>query len=157
MLRHAVAVELLRRVHALEREQDFALLGDEADALTGLAAGPREDIEQIRRQTFVQRAAAGRLDMHAIALDAIGAGAVALIDGDADDVFLEALRQREPADAAADDDDVKRPLQRGGHGLRDGGIVWMCGHCLFSVADKQNCAFAPLTALARLASRRSGW
>jgi hypothetical protein len=55
--------------------------------------------------------------VHAIALQAVGEGAVALVDGDAHARLPEALGETEAADAAADDDDVER---------RDGGVERLC-------------------------------
>ena len=46
--------------------------------------------------------------MHAIALYAVGAGAVAFIDSGADAGFFQTLRQREATNSAANDDDVER-------------------------------------------------
>ena len=92
MLRHAVPSELRWRISSVEREQHFDLLSDEADASRGPAAHARERFEQSCRQTFVQREAAGQIDMDAIALYAVGAGAVAFIDGSADAGFFQALR-----------------------------------------------------------------
>ena len=82
MLRYGVGA--LRLIQLIEREQDLSALGEEADAVGRLAAGARKGVEQMRRQTFVQRNTASWIDVHAIALDAIGAGAVALIDCDTD-------------------------------------------------------------------------
>jgi hypothetical protein len=82
MLRNGV--EALRRIHLIGREENLSMLCDEADAFGRLAASPREGVEQMRRQAFVQRGTAGRIDVHAIALDAICARAVALIDRDTD-------------------------------------------------------------------------
>ena len=93
---------------SVEREQHFHLLGDEAKASRRPAASARERFEQRRRQAFVQREAAGGIDMHAIALHAVGAGAVAFIRGGADAGFLQALRQGETTNSPANDDDVKR-------------------------------------------------
>jgi hypothetical protein len=44
------------------------------------AAGAVEDVEQVRRQALVHHKAAGRADMHAVALQPIVDGAVALVD-----------------------------------------------------------------------------
>ena len=82
MLRNGV--EALRRIHLIDREQDLSVLGDKADAFGRLAAGARKGVEQMRRQAFVQRGTASRIDVHAIALDTICARAVALIDRDTD-------------------------------------------------------------------------
>ena len=108
MLRHALAPEPWGRISSVKREQHFHLLGNETDAFRRLAASARERFEQRRWQAFVQREAAGRIDMHAIALHPIGAGAVAFIDGGADAGFFQALRQGEATNSAADNDDVKR-------------------------------------------------
>src|SRR5215469_653908 len=108
MLRHALAPEARWRIASVEREQHFHLLGNETDAIRRLAASPRKRFEQRRWQAFVQREAAGRIDMHAITLHAVGAGTVAFIDGGADPGFFQALRQREATNATTDDDDVER-------------------------------------------------
>ena len=83
------------------------MFGKEAHRRIGSSASAVEDLEQMRRQALVQGAAAGRADMHPIALQAIGQGAVAFIDRGADPGALQALRQGEAADAAADDQDMK--------------------------------------------------
>ena len=77
-----------------------------------LAAGARKRLEQMRRQALVQRPAAGRIDVDAVALNAIRARAVALVDCDADARLLKALRQSEAADAAADHDDMQAAMLR---------------------------------------------
>ena len=60
---------------APDREQHLHSLGEEMHGMRGLAAGAVEGVEQMRRQTGVQRAAAGRIDVYAIALQAVGDGA----------------------------------------------------------------------------------
>ena len=112
------------RLGKVERQQRLHLLGDEADAVRWLAAGALEGIEQVWRQAFVQGAAAGRIDVHAIALQATRGRAVALVERDADAGFLQALRQGEAADAAADDDD----MERRGLGVGDRLAARLCGH-----------------------------
>src|SRR6516165_6969433 len=82
MLRNGV--ETLRRIHLIDGEQDLRVLGEEADAFGRLAAGARKGVEQMRRQALMQRNTASRIDVHAIALDAICGRAVALIDRDTD-------------------------------------------------------------------------
>jgi len=77
-------VETLRHIHLIDREQHLSMLCDKADAFGWLAAGARKGVEQMRRQAFMQRGTARRIDVHAVALDAICAGAVALIDRDTD-------------------------------------------------------------------------
>ena len=101
------SIALLHHV-APDREQHLHLLGEEMHGMRGLAASAVEGVEQMRRQTGVQRAAAGWIDVHAIALQAIGEGTVALVDGDAHAGLLEALGETEAPDAAADDDDMER-------------------------------------------------
>src|SRR5262249_61777111 len=71
MLRHALAPEPRWRASSVEREQHFHLLGNETDALRRLAASARERVEQRRWQTFVQREAAGRIEVHAITLQPV--------------------------------------------------------------------------------------
>ena len=51
-------------------------------------------------QTVVQRPVAHRLDMDAIALQTLVAGAVALVDSDADPRFFEPLSQTKAAETA---------------------------------------------------------
>src|SRR6202008_3872995 len=93
-------ITLLRQHHlALEREQHPHLLGQETPRAARLAASAVEDVEQLRRQAGVERAAAGRIDVHAIALHPIGEGAVALVDRDAHAGLLEPLREAKTADA----------------------------------------------------------
>jgi hypothetical protein len=130
-----------------EGEQQPHALSHKTDAARGLAAGARERLEQMRRQAFVQRTTAGRIDVHPIALHAVGAGAVALIDGDADTGLFQALREREAADAAADDHDVKRR----GLGIGDRSAVGLNGHHLCSPLREG------IAAAGRLFSRRFGW
>jgi hypothetical protein len=101
MLRHALVPEARWRISSVEREQHFHLLGDEADAFRGPAASARERFEQRRWQAFVQCEAAGRIDMHAVALHAVGARAVAFIDCGAHAGFFQALRQGEATNSAA--------------------------------------------------------
>ena len=55
----------------------------------------------------MQREAAGWTDVHPVALQAITRGAVALVDCRTDPGSLQALREREAADAAADDEDTE--------------------------------------------------
>jgi hypothetical protein len=117
MLGDAVAAGMLWRVQFIERQQHLHPFGDEADTLGRLAAGTRERVKQRRRQTFVQSQAAGWIDVDPIALHPVGAGAVALIDGDADAGLFQALRQSEAANTAADDDDMERRRRRGDDGF----------------------------------------
>src|SRR5262249_34902282 len=124
MLRHALAPEARWRISSVEREQHFHLLGYEGDGFCGPAASARERFEQRRWQASAQCEAAGRIDMNAIALHAVGAGAVAFIDGDADAGFFQALRQGEATNSTANDDDVKRRPDR----VANGAAIWMRGH-----------------------------
>src|SRR5262249_14760982 len=124
MLRYAVAPEARWRISSIEREQHFHLLGDEADASRGPAASARERFKQSCRQAFVQREAAGRIDMDAITLHPVGPGAVAFIDSGADAGFFQTLCQGEAANSAANDDDVEWRRYR----LANGGASWMRGH-----------------------------
>jgi hypothetical protein len=55
----------------------------------------------------VQGEAAGRADMHPIPLQPIVDAAVALVDGGADPGSSQTLRERETANAAADDEDIE--------------------------------------------------
>src|SRR6516225_9903201 len=124
MLPNAVALKARWCISTVEREQHFHLLGDETDAFCGPAASVREHFEPRRWQAFMQREAAGRIDMHAITLHAVGAGAVAFIDGSADAGFFQALRQGKPTNSAANDDDVERRPYR----IANGAVIWMRGH-----------------------------
>jgi len=92
---------------AFESEQHSHLLGEEAHRHARRAAGAVEDVEQVRRQALVHRKAAGRADMHAVALQPIVDGAVALVDRGTDPGLLQTLRERQTANAAADDEDVE--------------------------------------------------
>src|SRR4051794_2627300 len=56
----------------------------------------------------MQRAAAGRVDVHAVTLLARHRARIALVDGKAHPCPLQALREAKAANAAADDDDVQR-------------------------------------------------
>jgi hypothetical protein len=56
----------------------------------------------------VQARAAGWADVHPITLQAIGRRAVAFVHGRADAAAFEALGKRQSADAAADDENMKR-------------------------------------------------
>jgi hypothetical protein len=102
--RHRIGV---RDKIAVECEQDAHLLGEESNRRVGRSASAVKDVEQMRRQAFVQGEAAGRTDVHPVTLQAIGQGAVTLVDRGADPGLLEALREREAADAAADDEDTE--------------------------------------------------
>ena len=55
----------------------------------------------------MQREAAGWTDVHPVPLQAITQGAVALVDCRTDPGSLQALREREAADAAADDQNME--------------------------------------------------
>ena len=79
--RHRIGV---RDKIAIECEQDAHLLGEESNRHVGCCASAVEDVEQMRRQAFMQREAAGRTDVHPVALQAIGQRAVALVDRGAD-------------------------------------------------------------------------
>ena len=92
---------------AVEGEQRAHLLGEEANRRVGRSAGAVKDLEEMRRQAFMQSAAAGRTDMHPVALQAVGQGAVTLVDCSADPGSFQALRQGEAADAAADNHHVE--------------------------------------------------
>ncbi len=98
------------RAHQLtvDREQHLHLLGHEAERLVRFAAGAIEDVEEVRREAGMERAAAGRIDMHPIALQAVRQRAIALVGRDADASLLEPMRKTEAADAATDDDDMER-------------------------------------------------
>ena len=65
----------------------------------------------------MQSKTAGRADVNPVALQSVRRRAIAFIDGRADAAALEALGQRQSANAAADDENMKRF----GHGklLRD--------------------------------------
>src|SRR2546430_17349675 len=97
---------LLRHHLAFEGEQHLHLFGEKADRAARLAAGAVEHLEQLRWQAGVERAAAGRIDVHAIALHAVGERAITLIDRDAHARFLQPLCEAKAADAAADNDDM---------------------------------------------------
>ena len=56
----------------------------------------------------MQAGAAGRADVNPIALQAIGGRAIAFIDRRADAVAFETLGKRQSANAAADDQNMKR-------------------------------------------------
>src|SRR5215472_6827583 len=144
MLRHAFLSELRWRISSVEREQHFHLLGDEADASRGPAASARERFEQSWRQAFVQREAAGRIDMYAITLYAVGAGAVAFIDGSADAGFFQALRQGEATNSAANDDDLEWRRYRVGNGAAS----WMRGHRI-TPATCSSATKAPIATIGR--------
>ena len=69
------------------------------------------DVEELPpdrwRQTVVQRAAAIRVDVDAVALEPVGTGLGALIDGDRYSGAMQPLRQAETTYAATDDHDVE--------------------------------------------------
>jgi len=92
---------------AFESEQHSHLFGEEAHRRARRAAGAVEDVEQVRRQALVHRKAAGRADMHAVALQPIVDGAVALVDRGTEPGLLQTLRERQTANAAADDEDME--------------------------------------------------
>src|SRR5262249_5569204 len=81
------------------------------DAGVRLPAGGQEGGEDLRRKARMQRPAARGVDVHPVALEAVGRGAVALVDGDLDAAPAQALRQGKAADPAADHDRLQ--LQRG--------------------------------------------
>jgi hypothetical protein len=93
---------------AADRQENTHPLGQKPNATAGPAAGAIEQAEQMRRQAGMQGAAAGRVDVHPIALHPIGRRVVTLVDRDTDAGLDQPLRQREPADAAADDDDLAK-------------------------------------------------
>ncbi len=93
---------------ALETEQFTHLFGEEADRVVGRSARSVEDVEQLGRQAFMQARAAGWADVNPIALQAIGRRAIAFIHGRADAAAFEALGKRQSANAAADDENMKR-------------------------------------------------
>src|SRR5215472_608138 len=92
---------------AFEGEQHPHLLGEEAYRHIRCATGAVKDVEETRGQALVQGKAAGRADRHAVALQAIVDGAVALVDRGADPGLLETLREGQTANAAADDENMK--------------------------------------------------
>jgi hypothetical protein len=73
-----------------------------AESPAWLAAGGYKRIEELRRQTAMERPASVRIDVDAVALQAFRSGPVPLVDRDVDASFLQTLRQTETADAAAD-------------------------------------------------------
>ena len=116
MLCHASAPETRWRISSIEREQHFHPFGDETDAFCRLAASAREHFELRCWQAFMQREAAGRIDMHAITLHTVGAGSVAFIDSGTNAGFSQALRQGEAANSAPNDDDLEGRLYRVANG-----------------------------------------
>ena len=92
---------------AFEGKQHLHVFRHEVDRAPRLAAGAVEQVEEMRRQAGAERAAAGRIDVHAVALQPIGGRAVALVDRGADAGLLQSLGQAQPADATADDEDVE--------------------------------------------------
>ena len=100
MLLHRIAVGF---VEAAERDQRLHALGQHAKGTRRATAGGGKCLEQRRRQTVVQCSAALRTDMHAVSLQTIGDRAVALIHCGVHPGLLQAVRQAEAADAAADD------------------------------------------------------
>jgi hypothetical protein len=102
---------------ALETEQLAHLFGEEADRVVRRPARSIEDVERLGRQAFMQARAAGRTDVNPVALQSVRGRAVALVDGRADADAFEALGKRQTANAAANDENMKRF----GHGklLRD--------------------------------------
>jgi hypothetical protein len=93
-----------QRAHAFGIEVRTAVAG---------AARACECVEQPRRQALVQGAAARRADVHAIALQPIGHGPLALIDRAADAGLLQTLRETQAAYAAADDEHMPGRRPRG--------------------------------------------
>ena len=106
---------------AVDRKQNLHLLGQEPNGAARPAAGALERLKQRRGQAGMQGAAAGRVDVHPITLHPVRGRVVALVKRDADPCQLEPLRQREPPDAAADDDDMAKGLAKGlANGLAKG-------------------------------------
>src|SRR5689334_18036409 len=89
-----------------ERRQPLV---EEAEPLARITGSVHEDAPERQRQALAERAAAGRIDVNAITLLARGRAGIALVDGDCDPRLLQPLREAEPTDAAADDDDLQRP------------------------------------------------
>src|SRR5271167_3453464 len=87
----------------IERKQQAHLLGKESHCRGWRTAGAVEYLEQMRRQALMQSEAAGWADVYAVALQAVGWGTIALVDGSADPGSLQTLGEREAADAATDD------------------------------------------------------
>jgi len=61
----------------------------------------------MRRQALMQGEGAGWADVHAVPLQTVGQGAIALVDRSTDPGALETLRERQAADAAANDKHVE--------------------------------------------------
>jgi len=109
----AVLLDRLRVAGYLQGKQFLHLFRQKAEATVSDAAGGGEGFEEWGRQTVMERAAALRTDVDAVALEPVGAGAVALIDRDAQAGFHEALRESEATDAPSDDADVKAMVSHG--------------------------------------------
>ena len=103
----------LRRVRPLiggsGKEADLSqLLSDDTKAIARTVRGGSIDLEEIGGQTRMQRQVALRLNVDAIALQAVTGGAFPLIDRDTDARLLQALSQTEAAEATADNQDMQR-------------------------------------------------
>src|ERR1700722_15629973 len=97
----------------LKRQQFFHLLGKKAELSAAFAAGREETVPQRGRQAVVQRAAAARVDVDAIALQPLVAHPIALVNRDADAGLAQSLREAKSADAATNDGDVEFWMRHG--------------------------------------------
>ena len=92
---------------APEAQQIAKLFSGEAEPAAAGRDGVQERLPVGRLKRIVQRSAAVRVDVDAVALQPVGACQRALVDGDVDAGAAQSLSQAEPADAAADDHDLE--------------------------------------------------
>jgi hypothetical protein len=84
------------------------LLGEDVEETRGTGAGRKVGGEQLWGQALLEGAVAGGVDADEVAVQALGAGPVALVDRPLDAGLLQAVRQGRPAGAAADDENAHR-------------------------------------------------
>src|SRR5439155_17900083 len=98
-----------------DRQQRTQPLVEEGQAPRRSRAGGDEGGVQLRREEGVKRPAAVRRDADPVALEAVPARAIPLVDGDVDAGPDEPVGKGEPAGAGADDHDA---MKWGGHGMQ---------------------------------------
>jgi hypothetical protein len=80
-------------------------LGEHVEVARVPGAGGDEGVEELGRQALLEGAVAGGVDADAVAVEAVPAGAVALVHGDRDARLLRSVCQAHPAG-------IDRPLAR---------------------------------------------
>lgn len=114
----------VRAGRSVEGRQLAHLLGDEAERPLAYPRRGQELLPRLRREAFVQRGGTHRRDVHAVALQALGPGAAALVHRHLDSGPRQAVRQAQPAGTAAHHRHLDllhgHPLSVGLHNYPDG-------------------------------------